>query len=134
MLKKTTLLITAILVFTGCSAVDEALNDIVSGGVDTETIKKKDKVLIINEVALSACAIIKTGLLDAGDFRNAETLVTELGVTCATYGKTTGAPDDIDAVCRELSLAVWLEDEGHDIISDLGAAEGDRACVIGGDI
>ncbi|KYJ86688.1 hypothetical protein [Sulfurovum riftiae] len=134
MLKKTTLLIATTLIFTGCNAVDEALNDIVSGDVDTETIKSKDKVLIINEVALSACAIIKTGLLDAGDFRNAEILVTEMGVTCATYGKTKGDPNDIDTACRELSLAVWLENEGHDIISDLGTAEGDRACVIGGDI
>jgi len=134
MFKKITLLITTIFIFTGCNAIDEALNDVVSGGVDTDTIKSKDKVLIINEVALSACAIIKTGLLDAGDFRNAETLVTEPGVTCATYGKTKGNPDNIDAACRELSLAVWLEKEGHDIISDLGTAEGDRACVIGGDI
>jgi hypothetical protein len=134
MLKNTTLLLVSIFIFTGCSAIDDALNNIISGDVDEQTIREKDKVLIINEVTLTACTLIKTGLLDAGDFRNAETLVTEVGVTCYTYGKDPGDPDDINAECRELDLSVWLENEGHDIISDLDVAEGDRACVIGGDL
>ena len=85
---KNSLLITAIFIFTGCGAIDDAVNTVVSTGVDEDDIKEKEKVLIINEVSVTACATIKSGLLDAGDFRNAETLVTELGVTCATYGKT----------------------------------------------
>ena len=130
---KNSLLISAIFIFTGCGAIDDAINTAVSAGVTKDDISEKEKVLIINEVSLKACAIIKTGLLDAGDFRNAEILVTEIGVTCATYGKSTGAPHDINANCRELALSVWLDNEGHDIIDKLSAAEGDKPCVIGGD-
>ena len=128
---KNSLIITAMLMFTGCGVIDDAVNTIVSTGVSEDDIREKEKVLIINEVSVSACAIIKTGLLDAGDFRNAEILVTNLGVTCATYGKKRG--NSIDAECRELNLAVWLQEADHDIVDKLGAAEGDRACVIGGD-
>ena len=131
---KNSLIITAILIFTGCGVVDDAVNTVVSAGVSENDIKEKEKVLIINDVSLKACGTIKIGLLDAGDFRNAEILVTELGVTCATYGKTTGDPYDLNANCRELPLSLWLDEEGHDIIEKLSAAEGTKACVIGGDV
>ena len=131
---KNSLIVIAMLMFTGCGVIDDAVNTIVSAGVSTNDIKEKEKVLIINGVSVTACATIKIGLLDAGDFRNAETLVTDMGVTCATYGKTNGDPSDIDAVCRELALDVWLGEVAQDIIDQLGAAEGDRACVVGGDV
>ena len=128
---KSSVLILALLIFTGCSAVDDAINTVVSAGVDEDDMREKDKVLIINRVSVTACATIKTGLLDAGDFRNADTLVTEIGVTCTTYGKTKGT--DINAACRELALDVWLQEADHKIVEKLNAAEGDRACVVGGD-
>lgn len=138
MIKNTSLIITALFVFTGCSVVDDAINNAVnetlSGDVTAETIQSKDKVLIINEVSLSACTVIKNGLLNKDDFKNAETLVTELGVTCATYGKTESSPDDLNAECIEESLAEWLEEAGHEEIIDFEAAQGDKACVIGADV
>ena len=57
-----------------------------------------------------------------------------MGVTCNTYGKTPGDITDKNATCRVLPLDVWLEEADHDIIDKSGAAEGDRACVIGGDV
>ena len=131
---KNSLLISAIFIFTGCGAIDDAINTAVSAGVTKDDISAKEKVLIINEVSLKACAIIKTGLLDAGDFRNAEILVTEIGVTCATYGKTTGNLTDKSASCRVLPLDVWLEEIDQGFIDKLGVAEGKKACVIGGDL
>ena len=141
-LKKISLVIAGALILTGCSAVDDAINnavsdavnDTASGDVTIETIKVKDKVLIINNVSLSACVVIKNGLVNDDDFQDAVTLVTELGVTCATYGKTTGDPEDSDTECVEQSLAEWLEEEGHEEITDLESAEGDKACVIGADV
>ena len=132
------LVIVTALIFAGCSAVDDAINnavnDTASGDVTTETIKAKDKVLIINDVSLSACVVIKNGLVNDDDLKDAVTLVTELGVTCATYGKTTGDPEDIDTECVEQSLVEWLEEEGHEEITDLESAQGDKACVIGADL
>ena len=137
MIQKTALLITA-LFFTGCSAVDDAINnavnDIISGDVTTETIREKDKVLILNEVSLSACTVIKNGLLSENDYRDAEILVTELGVTCATYGKIEGDPEEITSECIEQSLAEWLQEEGHEEIIDFETAQGDKACVIGANL
>jgi len=130
-MKKISLVIAGALILAGCSAVDDAINDAVndtaSGSVTTETIKAKDKVLIINDVSLSACVVIKNGLVNDDDFKDAVTLVTELGVTCATYGD----PEDM---CVEQSLVEWLEEEGHDEITDLDSAQGDKACVIGADV
>ena len=137
-MKKISLVIAGALILAGCSAVDDAINDAVndtaSGDVTTETIKAKDRVLVINDVSLSACIVIKEGLEHDDDFNNAVTLVTELGVTCATYGKTTGDPEDIDTECVEQSLVEWLEEEGHEEITDLESAQGDKACVIGADV
>ena len=132
-MKKISLVIAGALILAGCSAVDDAINDTLSGNVTTETIKEKDKVLIINEVSLSACTVLKNGLINDDDLKNAVTLVTELGVTCATYGKTAGSPEDIDTECVEQSLAEWLE-EGHEEITDFDSAQGDKACVIGADV
>lgn len=137
-MQKLSLIIAGALLLAGCSAVDDAINnavnDTASGDVTAETIKAKDKVLIINEVSLSACVVIKNGLVNDDDFQDAVTLVTELGVTCATYGKTTGDPGDIDTECIEQSLVEWLEEEGHEEITDLDSAQGDKACVIGADV
>ena len=137
-LKKISLVIAGALILAGCSAVDDAINDAMndaaSGDVTAETIKAKDKVLIINDVSLSACVVIKNGLVNDDDLKDAVTLVTKLGVTCATYGKTTGGPEDIDTECVEQSLVEWLEEEGHEEITDLESAQGDKACVIGADL
>lgn len=137
-MQKISLVIVTAFILAGCSAVDDAINDAVnetvSRDVTAETIKEKDKVLIINDVSLSACAVIKSGLVNDDDLKDAVTLVTELGVTCATYGKTTGDPEDIDTECVEQSLVEWLEEEGHEEITDLDSAQGDKACVIGADV
>ena len=133
---KISLLATAFVLFTGCSAVDDAINDAVnetiSGDVTAETIKAKDKVVIINNVNLTSCATIKNGLISE-DFENPEVLVTELGVTCRTYHKETGRITDPDAVCYEEDLADWLEHESNGKITDLETAQGEKACVIGAD-
>ena len=131
---KSSLIMTAMLMFAGCGVIDDAINTVVSAGVSKSDISKKEKVLIINGVAVTACATIKIGLIDAGDFKNADTLVTEQGVTCSTYDKTAGSITDKNAECRELPLDVWLEEADHNFIETLGAAEGDKACVIGGDV
>ena len=137
-MQKISLAIVSALIFTGCNTIDDAINnainDTASGDVTAETIKAKDKVLIINDVSLSACVMIKNDLVKYDDLKDAVTLVTELGVTCATYGKTTGDPEDIDTECVEQSLVEWLEEEGHENTTDLESAEGDKACVIGADV
>ena len=133
---KISLLATAFVLFTGCSAVDDAINDAVnetiSGDVTAETIKAKDKVVIINNVNLAACATIKNGLISE-DFENPEVLVTELGVTCTTYNKEPGNITDPDAVCYEEDLIDWLDHESNGKITDLETAQGEKACVIGAD-
>jgi len=138
MLKQLSLLITSALVLSGCGTVDDLINDTVndvaSGDVTTETIAAENKVLIINNVSLTACVIIKNGLINDNDFSDAKTLVTELGVTCATYGKEAGVSGELDTVCVEQSLAEWLEEDNNEDIVTLEQAEGDKACVIGGDI
>jgi len=135
---KTSLILLCTMALSGCSTVDDvvnnAVNDTLSGEVTAETIRAKDKVLIINEVSLTACVVIKNGLVDAKGLQNAETLVTELGVTCATYGKETGDPTDPDATCIEESLAEWLDQEDNKNITDLDSAKGEKACVIGFDL
>ncbi len=139
-LKKISLILLSALLFSGCSAVDDAINDAVndelSGGVDTDTIKAKEKVLILNNVNRTACVAIKNGLAENGNRKNAETLVTELGVTCVTYGKTAGDPLEIenDTECAEESLSEWLDEESNGNITDLEKAQGDKACVIGFDL
>ena len=131
---KNSLIITAMLMFTGCGVIDDAINTAVSAGVTKDDISEKEKVLIINGVSTTACTTIKAGLLKADDFKKPEILVTELGVTCATYGKTAGTITDKDATCRELPLDVWLDEIDSDFLNTLGAIEGKKACVIGGDI
>jgi hypothetical protein len=135
---KTISVLLCTLALSGCSMVDDAINsavnDALSGEVTTETIREKDKALIINEVSRTACVVIKNGLVDAKGLQNAETLVTEPGVTCATYGKETGVPTDPNAVCIEESLAEWLDQEDNKNIVDLESAEGDKVCVIGFDL
>lgn len=137
-MKKTSLIVISALLFAGCSSVDdlinETVNDTVSGDVTTATIQAKDKVLIINHVSLSACAVIKNGLIDDDELYNVETLVTEVGVHCSTYGKTEGLAEDSDTACIEQSLIDWLEEEDHYKIIELEKAEGDKACVIGSDV
>ena len=135
---KTILILLCALALSGCSVVDDAINsavnDAVSGEVTTDTIKTKDKVVIINNVNLQACAVIKNGLVDAKGLENAETLVTELGVNCGTYGKEKGEATDPNSQCIEESLAEWLDQEDNENITDLDSAEGDKACVIGFDL
>ncbi len=135
---KTSLILLAALVCSGCSTIDDAINDAVndtlSGDVTAETIQLKERALIINNVSLSACVAIKNGLVDAKGLKNAETLVTEIGVTCKTYHKKAGDPTDIDAQCAEESLAEWLDQGDNEKITDLKSAQGDKACVIGFDL
>jgi len=139
-MQKISLVIISVLIFTGCSAIDDALNDAVddalSDGVTAETIKAKEKVLILNNVNRTACVTIKNGLAENGNRKNAETLVTKLGVTCDTYGKTAGDPLEIenDTECAEESLSEWLDEESNGNITDLEKAQGDKACVIGFDL
>ena len=135
-MKKISLILLAVLLFSGCSTIDDAINDALSGEVDTDTIKTKEKVLIINNVNRTACVTIKTALAENGNRKNAETLVTNLGVTCATYEKIEGDPLEIenDTECAEESLAEWLDEESNGNITDLEKAEGDKACVIGFDL
>jgi len=139
-MQKISLVIISILIFTGCSAIDDAINDAVddtlSGDVTAETIKAKEKVLILNNVNHAACLAIKNGLAENGNRKNAETLVTDLGVTCDTYGKKDGNPLEIenDTECAEESLSEWLDEESNGNITDLEKAQGDKACVIGFDL
>jgi len=129
MIKKINLLILSSILFIGCSEVDNIINNAISGEVTSETIIAKDKVTIINNVNLQACTVIKHGLAKIvdGGYNDVETLVTELGVNCETYGKPANDTD----ICTEQSLVDWLEEDSHDTITDLENAEGDKACVIG---
>ena len=128
---KTSLALLCTLALSGCSVVDDAVNgavnDTLSGEVTEETMLGKDRVLIINDVSLSACVVIKNGLVDVKGLQNAETLVTESNVNCATYGKSRNE-------CIEESLAEWLDQEDNKDITDLESAQGDKACVIGYDL
>ena len=137
-MKKISLFIVSTFLLLGCGSIDDAINDAVndtlSGDVTAETIQLKERALIINNVSLSACVAIKNGLVDAKGLKNAETLVTEMGVTCKTYHKKAGDPTDIDAQCAEESLAEWLDQGDNDKITDLKSAQGDKACVIGFDL
>ncbi len=130
---KITLLTLATLLCTGCGSIDDTINDAVnstvSGDVTTETIAAKDKVIIINGVNLAACAVIKNGLVINYNYINAETLVTELGVTCSTYGKISNSLE-----CTEQDLAVWLQEDINQNITDFDSATGNKACVIGTDL
>ena len=133
---KTSLILLSAWALSGCATVDDAINgavnDTLSGEVTTETIQLKERAIIINNVNLTACVAIKNGLVDAKGLENAETLVTELGVTCQTYNKTLGEVTDPDAQCIEESLVEWLAlNEG--IIEDIESAQGEKACVIGFD-
>ena len=135
-MKNTTLILLSALLFSGCTAVDDTINDALSGDTDTNIIAGKEKVLIINNVNYTACLVIKNNLSENENRNNAEVLVTELGVTCATYGKTEGDPLEIenDTECAIESLSEWLSQESNNNITDLEQAEGDQACVIGFDL
>ena len=133
---KTTLFILSAFLLLGCSTVDDAINDTVnetvSGDVTADTMILKERVVIINNVNLAACATIKNGLISE-DFENPEVLVTELGVTCGTYHKEIGDITDPNAVCYVENLSDWLDHESNGNITDLETAQGDKACVIGAD-
>ena len=131
---KTILFSLSAFLFLGCSAIDDAINNIASAGVSAEDISAKEKVIIINDVSLSGCVLIKNGLIDADNLVNAETLFTEVGVTCATYGKTAGIPGNLNVECTEEYLADWLDDANHETIADIGVLEGEKACVVGADL
>ncbi len=130
---KISLIALSTLAILGCDSVDEAINNILSGDATTETIAKKDRVLIIDNVSRTACVTIKNSLAKSGERKNAETLVTQMGVNCATYGKTEGNPLALeeDTQCTQESLSEWLEQESNGRIIDFNSAAGDNACVIG---
>ena len=132
-IKTTSVILLSALALSGCGSVDEIINDALSGDVTTKTIAAKERVLIINNVSRTACVVIKEGLITDDDLINVETLVTELGVTCATYGKVKGEVTDPDAACTEQSLTDWL-DAGNTHIIESKDADGDQACVLGFDI
>lgn len=133
-IKTTTFILLGTVLFSGCSAVDDAINDAVddalSGDVTTDTIILKERSIIIEDVSRTACVTIKNGLVDAKGLKNAETLVTDMGVNCETYKKKEGELTDPDAQCVKDSLVNWL-DVNKDVTIDLEAAKGDKACVIG---
>ena len=136
-MKKTSLFIVSAFLMLGCSSIDDAINDAVdgalSGDVTTDTIILKSRAIIIEDVSRTACVTIKNGLVDAKGLKNAETLVTDMGVTCETYKKKEGELTDPDAQCVKDSLVNWL-DVNKNINIDLEAAKGDKACVIGFDL
>ncbi len=127
---KISLIVLSTLVFLGCESVDDAINNALSGDTTTETISTKEKVLIINNVSRTACVVMKNGLLD-DDFKDAKTLVAQLGVNCASYGKTAGVVGEIGTMCVEQSLSEWLEEDDHSKIISIEDAQGENACVIG---
>ncbi len=135
---KTTLILLSALALSGCSVVDDAINgavnDALSGEVTAETIQGKERALIIEDVSRTACVAIKNGLVDAKGLKNSETLVTEIGVNCSTYGKPTGDVTDPNAVCVTESLSEWLDIGDNKDIINFDSAEGDKACVIGYDL
>ena len=131
MVKKLVFMAIGALVLSGCGdTVTESINSIASGDVTAEDIKKENKILIINEVSLVSCVVLKDKLVNNDEFTDAKTLVTELGVNCTTYGKTAG---EKGSECVEQNIATWLQegDNGKDI--KLDDVSGDKACVIGGD-
>ena len=136
-MKKTSLIITTTLFLAGCATVDDAINetvnDALSGDVTAETITLKERVVIINHVNRTACVTIKNGLI-SNDFKDPEVLVTELGVDCTTYHKEVGDITDPNAVCYSEDLEAWLQNESNDNITDFESARGDKACVIGADL
>ena len=136
-MKITTFILLGALLFSGCEEIDNAINDTVddalSGDVTTDTIIFKKRAIIIEDVSRTACVAIKNALVDAKGLDNAETLVTDMDVTCATYQKKEGELTDPDAQCVQESLVNWL-DVNKDLNIDLEAAEGDKACVIGFDL
>ena len=133
---KTSLTIVAALFLSGCSPVDDAINEavngVLSGEVTADTMKLKERVVIVNNVNRTSCVTIKNGLISK-DFEDPEVLVTELGVTCRTYNKETGSITDPKATCYEEDLSDWLDHESNGKITDLETAQGDKACVIGAD-
>ncbi len=135
-MQKISLILLSALALSGCGAIDELINETLSGDVTTETIAAKERVLIINNVGYTACLTIKNGLAENGNRVNAETLVTELGVKCVTYGKVAGDPLalELDVECAEESLSEWLDQESNGNITDFETAKGEQACVIGFDI
>ncbi len=137
-MKKISLAIVSVLILAGCSAVDDAINDtvneIVSGDITEDTIKAKDIVVVINNVSLSGCALLKQGIELDDNYKNVDTLVTELGVTCATYGKIAGVPEEAGTICTEEDIADWLARADYTAMPDMNSIEGDKACVIGADL
>lgn len=139
-IKTTTFILMSAIFFSGCDAVDDAVketvNDVLSGDVDEATIRAKERVLILNNVNRTACVIIKNSFAENGNRKNAETLVVELGVNCATYGKIVGDPLELenDVLCTEESLSEWLEQGNNNIITNFDSAKGNKACVIGFDL
>ena len=137
-IKKISLVISGVLILAGCSTVDDAINDAVnetiSGDVTEETIKAKDIVAVINNVSLSGCALLKEAIELDNSYKNVDTLVTEMNVTCATYGKGSGIPGESGTVCTEEDLAEWLARADYTAMPDLDSAVGDKACVIGADL
>ena len=136
-MKKTSLFVVSVFLLLGCGSIDDAINDAVdgalSGDVTTDTIILKSRAIIIEDVSRTACVTIKNGLVDVKGLKNAETLVTDMGVTCETYKKKEGELTDPDAQCVKDSLVNWL-DVNKEINIDLEAAKGDKACVIGFDL
>ena len=128
MIKKIGFIAISALVFGGCGdSVTTAINNAASGDVTTADITEQNKVLIINDVNLESCVIIKNQLTTSNDFKDAKTLVTEVGVHCTDYGKNA---DGI--VCTEQSLSDWVTENNATEIT-VEQARGEKACVIGGD-
>jgi len=136
-MKKTALLVTALVLLTGCGAVDDAINDAVngavSGDVTTETIKAKDLVAVINNVSLSGCALLKQTIELYDRYKNVDILVTEMGVDCETYGKEPGVPGETGTLCTEEKIEDWLARADYTAMPDIDSVSGDKACVVGAD-
>jgi hypothetical protein len=137
-MKKNCLFILSAFLLLGCSTIDDAINDTVnetvSGDVTEETIKAKDIVVVINNVSLAGCALLKQSIALDDRYENVDTLVTQIGVTCATYGKTAGVPEETGTVCTEEDIAEWLARADYTAMPELDDVEGDKACVIGADL
>jgi len=135
---KTSLFILSTFLLLGCSTVDDIINDTVnetaSGDVTEETIKAKDIVIVINNVSLAGCALLKQSIALDDRYENVDTLVTQMGVTCATYGKTAGVPEEAGTVCTEEDIADWLAHADYTAMPDLDDVEGEKACVVGADL
>ena len=133
-MKNTILITLGTFLLFGCSAIDDATNDLINGDSTTNSISAKERVIIINNVSLEGCAIIKKGLLKIEKYTETEILVTNVGVTCATYGKTKDSTNDINSECIEESLAEWLDNPKYQDITDFVSVEGDKSCVIGANL